>query len=76
MPYNKSLKKQIAITMFKSDLENLETLVQTLNKEGISCTKSDVLTQAFRDYLKLILSTGKKIQDGQEQRDKEVIKDA
>ena len=76
MPYNKTLKKQVCITMFKSDIENLETLVHTLNKEGISCTKSDVLTQAFRDYLKLILSTGKKIQDEKEQKEKEEIKHA
>jgi len=73
MPVSPS-KQRFAISFPKEDYIALNTLQNSLYKEGISCTKSDVLLQAFRDYLKLILRTGKMYED-EKQRNEEV-KDA
>lgn len=75
MPVSSS-KQRFAISFPKEDYIALNQMQNSLYKEGISCTKSDILLQAFRDYLKLILATGKMYEDEKQRKDKEVIKDA
>lgn len=69
-------KQRLAISFPKEDYIALNTLQNSLYKEGISCTKSDILLQAFRDYLRLILTTGKMYEDEKQRNNKEEIKDA
>ena len=55
MAINKKKNVSVQVTFPKEDAENLENLVQAYNENGIRCTKSDVLLQSFREYLKAIL---------------------
>lgn len=59
MAINKKKNVSVQVTFPKEDAENLENLVQAYNENGIRCTKSDVLLQSFREYLKAILLSSK-----------------
>lgn len=67
MAINKHKNVMIQITFPKDDAKNLEALRDAFNKEGIKCTKSDILLQAFRDYLKILV--GLHGENKQEQED-------
>ena len=59
MAINKKKNVSVQVTFPKEDAENLKNLVQVYNENGIRCTKSDVLLQSFREYLKAILLSSK-----------------
>ena len=59
MAINKKKNVSVQVTFPTDDAENLENLVQAYNENGIRCTKSDVLLQSFREYLKAILLSSK-----------------
>ena len=48
----------LQITLPKQDLEQLNTIVEAFNAEGIKCTKSDIMVTAFRGYVKLLVANG------------------
>ena len=58
MAINKEKNVNVQITIPKEDFENLKTLVEAFNAEGIKVTKSIVLVQGLRIYIKQIVSTG------------------
>ena len=58
MAINKDKNKLLQITFPKEDAEQLQCVVDSFNKEGIKCTKSDILLTAFRGYVKLIVANG------------------
>lgn len=58
MAINKQKNVNLQITMPKEDAENLKATHEALNENGIKCTKSDILTHAFRRYVKEIVSVG------------------
>lgn len=62
---NKKKNVMIQVTFPKEDAEQLETLKNAFNKEGIKVSKSDILVHALREYIKmLVLSAGlKKAED-------------
>ena len=45
----------IQVTFPKEDAEQLETLKNAYNKEGIKVSKSDILVHALREYIKLLV---------------------
>lgn len=59
MAINKKKNVTIQVTFPKKDAKQLQTLVDAFNKEGIPCTKSRVLLQSFREYLRAILLSSK-----------------
>lgn len=58
MAINKDRNVNLQITMPKEDAEHLEALHESFNKEGIKCTKSEILTHALRQYVKMIVQSG------------------
>lgn len=58
MAINKDRNVIIAITFPKEDAEQLDTLVKAYNQNGFQATRSKVLVQAFRTYLKLLVTAG------------------
>ena len=59
MAINKKKNVSVQVTFPKEDAENLNNLVQAYNENGIRCSKSDVLLQSFKEYLKAILLSSK-----------------
>lgn len=68
---NKKKNVMLQITFPKDDAKHLETLKNAFEKEGIKVSKSDILLQAFRDYLKIILSLGKASNDEKQKEENE-----
>ena len=62
---NKEKNVTIQVTFPKEDAEHLEVLKKALNENGFKVSKSDILLQAFRDYINILLlnSDNKKEQD-------------
>lgn len=61
MAINKKKNVLVQITMPKEDFENLKQLDKSFNDHGMKSTKSDILVQAFREYLRRILIAGQNI---------------
>ena len=59
MAINKKKNVAVQVTFPKEDAENLKNLVQAYNENGIRTTKSDILLQSFREYLRAILLSSK-----------------
>ena len=59
MAINKKKNVLIQVTFPKEDATNLQNLVNAFNKEGIPCTKSQVLLKAFNEYLRAIIISSK-----------------
>lgn len=59
MAINKKKNVTIQVTFPKEDAKNLNSLVQAFNAEGIPCSKSRVLLQSFREYLRAIILSSK-----------------
>ena len=55
MAINKKKKKLIQISIPHEDAEQLETLVQAFNDEGVKVTKSDILVASLRMYIKSLV---------------------
>lgn len=58
MAINKDKNVMIQVTFLKEDAKNLEALKNAFNKNGVKVSKSDILTKAFREYLKMIIAMG------------------
>ena len=67
---NKELNEKVQITMPKEDVKNLDTLVDAFNNNGRKTTRSEVLTHALREYLRLLLTIGKRHQAQKEINEK------
>lgn len=52
---NKKKNVMIQVTFPKEDAEQLETLKNAFNKEGIKVSKSDILVHALREYIKMLV---------------------
>ena len=66
MAINKKKNVMIQVTFPKADAEQLETLKNAFNNEGIKVSKSDILLGAFREYIKMLVycgAQGKKAED-------------
>ena len=72
MAINKERNVLIQVTFPKEDAEQLNTLQKAFEQNGIKVTKSVILVQAFRDYLKILVACGTQ----QDKHDKEEEKDA
>ena len=48
----------LQITLPKQDLEQLNIIVEAFNKEGVKCTKSDIMLTALRGYVRLLVANG------------------
>lgn len=59
MAINKDKNVAIQVTFPKEDAENLNNLVKAFNEEGIKTSKSEVLLQSFREYLRAIILSSK-----------------
>ena len=59
MAINKKKNVTIQVTFPKEDAEHLQTMMKAFNEEGVKCTKSDILLQAFREYLRAIVISSK-----------------
>lgn len=68
---NKDKNVIVAVTFPKEDAEHLQQLKDAFNKNGIRCSKSDILLQAFRDYLKILLAAGTTKEDIEDKEEKE-----
>lgn len=55
MAINKDKNVTIAVTFPKQDAEQLETLKNAFNKNGIKVSKSDILVRALRDYIRILV---------------------
>ena len=55
MAINKEKNVTIAVTFPKKDAEQLETLKNAFNKNGIRVSKSDILVRALRDYIRILV---------------------
>ena len=53
--FDKTKKVGIQITFPIKEAEQLTAVVDAFNKEGIYATKSLVLLNAFRDYIKMLI---------------------
>ena len=71
MAINKERNVLIQVTFPKDDAKHLEALKTAFNEEGIKVSKSDILLQAFRDYLKIVLSLGKASNDEKQKEENE-----
>ena len=59
MAINKEKNVMIQVTFPKEDAEQLETLKNAFNNEGIKVSKSDILVHALREYIKAIVYCSK-----------------
>ena len=59
MAINKERNVSVQVTFPKEDATNLDNLCKAFNKEGVRCTKSDILLKSFREYLRAILLSSK-----------------
>ena len=60
MAINKKKNVMIQVTFPKKDAEQLETLKNAFNNEGIKVSKSDILVKALREYIKMLVYCGAK----------------
>ena len=58
MAINKEKNVNLQVTFSKDDASQLEALRTAFAKNGIKMTKSAILVQAFRTYLKVIIMAG------------------
>ena len=58
MAINKAKNVMIQVTFPKEDASNLNNLVEAFSQNGIKTSKSEILLQSFRDYLKILLWSG------------------
>lgn len=58
MAINKDKNMTLQVTFPKEDAEQLDTLVKAYIQNGFQATRSKVLVQAFRTYLKLLVQAG------------------
>ena len=58
MAINKKKNVMIQVTFPKEDAEQLETLKNAFNHEGIKVSKSDILVKSFREYIKMLVYCG------------------
>ena len=75
MAINKDRNVIIAITFSKEDAEQLDTLVKAYKENGFQASRSKVLVQAFRTYLKLLVQAGN-IKEHEEEEPQGEKKDA
>lgn len=69
MAINKERNVLIQVTFPKEDAEQLNVLQKAFESNGIKVTKSVILLQAFRDYLKILVACGTQ-QDKHEKEEK------
>ena len=55
MAINKEKNVLIQVTFPKHDAEQLETLKNAYHNNGIKVSKSDILVQALREYIKMLV---------------------
>ena len=53
-PKNKSLQ----VTIPKKEYDQLETIVEAFNEEGVKCSKSDIVLTALQSYIKMLVMCG------------------
>lgn len=58
MAINKKKNKLIQITFPHQEYERLEAVVDAFNKEGVKCSKSDILLASFQGYVKMLVANG------------------
>ena len=75
---NKEKNVTLQVTFPKEDAEQLETMKVAYHNNGIKCTKSDILVQAFREYVNLIVLASAELKQRKEKAEepKEETKDA
>lgn len=56
MAINKKKNKMIQITLPIEDANQLQTIVEAFNEEGIKTTKSEILLVALRQYVKSLVT--------------------
>lgn len=59
MAINKKKNVTIQVTFPKKDAKHLQTMMNAFNKDGVKCSKSDILLHAFREYLNAIIISSK-----------------
>ena len=58
MPINKDKSVIIQAIFPKEEAEQLDTLVNAFKENGFQASRSKVLVQAFRTYLKILVQAG------------------
>ena len=76
MAINKEKNVTLQITFPKEDAEQLETLKQAFNENGIKVSKSDILVRAFKDYLRILILTSAQPIEKEQEKAKEDKKNA
>lgn len=64
---NKDRNTLVQITIPKEDYDNLVELDKQFKSAGIRSSKSEILVQAFREYLRRIIQAGQIIENKQKQ---------
>lgn len=58
MAINKEKNCPLQVTISKSLMEQIDTIVQGFRQEGVKCTRSDVITASVNLYVKCIVANG------------------
>lgn len=76
MAINKDRNVSLQITIPIQDYENLKELNSQFLNSGIRSSKSEILVQAFREYLRRIVAAGQMIEKQKPQEAEKEKKDA
>lgn len=76
MAINKEKNVMLQITMPKEDYEQLVSLQNAFIKNGIKTSKSEILTKALEEYIKILVYCDRASQQKQQESNKEDKKDA
>ena len=71
MAINKDRNVSLQITIPIKDYENLEELNKQFLNSGIRSSKSEILVQSFREYLRRIIAAGQMIEKQKEPQEAE-----
>ena len=71
MAINKDRNVSLQITIPIKDYENLKELNSQFLNSGIRSSKSEILVQAFREYLRRIIAAGQMIEKQKEPQEAE-----
>lgn len=59
MAINKDKNVAVQVTFPKEDADDLETIKTAFNEKGVKVSKSDILLQALREYIKRLIMIDK-----------------
>lgn len=71
MAINKEKNVSLQVTITKEEMEQLNTIVDSFHKEGVKCSKSDIISASLDLYIKCLVANdiaSKEVEEPQKEK--------